>query len=430
MSEDCLSLNVWTTNTQGHQRFPVMVWIHGGGLNSGSSSRYIYSGSELALHKVVVVSLNYRLGRLGYLAHPALSKESQHNVSGNYGFLDQIEALKWVQQNIAQFGGDPNNITVFGESAGGTSIAVLASSPLAKGLFHRAIIQSAWMFGYSDAIAEPCILPLRKPVGNFSTTEQEGQRFAAQAVNTTGAKAIAHLRALSVKELYEVKADYRQRVTIDGFVLPDHPEAVFAAGRQIDVPMFIGTCEYEGNFFLQSFKADTYQEMAKELASFYGERAMSTALLFKLNDSFPASYAQSWFVTDVWFNRPARALLHGMLHPSIKSPVYKYRFSRPSRTYPSLGALHALDNYYVFGTLGKNSSTSDQDFSAAIREYWTAFARTGNPSPENLSTAPLYNLENRSFIDFGETISIQHKWREDFLDALDELHQQAYKADH
>ncbi|MEE3368761.1 MAG: carboxylesterase family protein [Planctomycetota bacterium] len=218
MSEDCLSLNVWTTNTQGNQRFPVMVWIHGDGLNSGSSSRYIYSGSELALHKVVVVSLNYRLGRLGYLAHPALSNESPHNVSGNYGFLDQIAALKWVQQNISQFGGDPNNATVFGEFAGGTSITVLASSPLAKGLFQRAIIRSAWMFGYSDSIAEPCILPLRQSVGTFSTTEQEGREFAAAAVNATGAKAIARLRALSAKELYEVKTSYRQRATIDGFL--------------------------------------------------------------------------------------------------------------------------------------------------------------------------------------------------------------------
>ena len=199
--------------------------------------------------------------------------------------------------------------TVFGESAGGTSIAVLASSPLAKGLFHRAIIQSAWMFGYSDAIAEPCILPLRKPAGNFSTTEQEGQRFAAQAINTTGAKAIAHLRALSVKELYEVKADYRQRVNNRRIRAARPPPKRYL--QRVDKstsPMFIGTCEYEGNFFLQSFKADTYPAMAQELASFYGERAMSTALLFKLNDSFPASYAQSWFVTDVWFNRPARSV--------------------------------------------------------------------------------------------------------------------------
>ena len=427
MSEDCLSLNVWTTNIQGKIRFPVMVWIHGGGLNSGSSSRSIYSGSKLALHEIVVVSVNYRLGRLGYLAHPDLSKESQHNISGNYGFLDQIQALKWVQENISQFGGDANNVTVFGESAGGTSIAVLASSPLARGLFHRAIIQSAWMFGYSDAIALPCILPLRKPAGNFSTTEQEGQQFASQAVNAIGAKAIARLRALSVKELYEAKADYRQRVTIDGFVLPDHPEAVFAAGRQIDVPMFIGNCEYEGNFFLQSFQADTYQAMAKELAHFYGNQAMSTALLFKLDDNFPAAYAQSWFVTDVWFNRPARALVHGMLQASIKSPVFKYRFSRPSRTYPSLGAPHALDNYYVFGTLGKNNSAEDKKFSRQIREYWTTFARTGNPRPKNLPAAPVYNLRERSFIDFGETITIKQKWREDFLDSLDELNRQAYK---
>ncbi|MEE3368760.1 MAG: carboxylesterase family protein [Planctomycetota bacterium] len=190
--------------------------------------------------------------------------------------------------------------------------------------------------------------------------------------------------------------------------------------------MFIGTCEYEGNFFLQSFKANTYQEMAEELASFHGESAMSTAMLFKLIDGFPASYAQSWFVTDVWFNRPARALVHGMLHPSIKSPVYKYRFNR---TYPGLGAFHALDNYYVFGTLGINDSADDKAFSATIREYWTTFARTGSPSPAKLPAAPRYNLTDRSFVDFGETISIKQQWREDFLDTLDELQQQAYKSD-
>ncbi len=166
MNEDCLYLNVWSNNIGGKTKRPVMVWIHGGGLNRGWSSQDKYDGSAFANEDVVFVSVNYRLGALGFLAHPGLSKESPNGVSGNYGFLDQIESLKWVQDNIANFGGDPDNVTIFGESAGGTSVAALCATPLAKGLFHRAIAQSPWMFGYVTQLAEANIVRLKKPVSN------------------------------------------------------------------------------------------------------------------------------------------------------------------------------------------------------------------------------------------------------------------------
>ena len=219
-SEDCLFLNIWTTKSnQPEAKLPVMVWIHGGGLNQGWGHRERFDGSALAERGVVLISINYRLGALGFLAHPALSAESEQGVSGNYGILDQMEALRWIQRNIAAFGGDPGNVTIFGESAGATSVSVLCASPLAGSLFHKAIVQSPWLRGSVDNVAEPNFARLKQPLAQVSSAEDLGVEWAGKHTEDTGAGGLAVLRALPFREVLKTVDDYRARITIDGWVL-------------------------------------------------------------------------------------------------------------------------------------------------------------------------------------------------------------------
>src|SRR3990167_3982055 len=223
-SEDCLTLNVWAPATQGAGKLPVMVWIHGGGLISGSGSLPQYAGDQLAARGVVVVTINYRLGVLGFLAHPELNRESPHGGSGNYGLLDQIAALKWVNRNIAAFGGDPDQVTIFGQSSGSFSVSMLVSSPLATGLFRRAI-------GQSGAVFEPVELdPLFTPNG----AAEAGARFASKA----GAKSLADLRRIPVASL--LKYRFNPQFNIDGYVLPVSPHDAYAEGKQNNVDLLVG----------------------------------------------------------------------------------------------------------------------------------------------------------------------------------------------
>ena len=227
MSEDCLSLNIWTP--AGAHNAPVMVWIHGGSLTSGAGSETIYDGSALARRGLVVVSINYRLGALGYLAHPGLSSESPDNISGNYGLLDQIEALRWVQRNIAAFGGNPENVTIAGESAGALSVMYLMASPAARGLFHKAILESAYMISTPE---------LREKRFGEEPAETLGVRLATRL----GVDGIAGLRGMTPPPSRSGRrsAGYLPFGTIDGHVLPRQLVDVFDRGEQAHVPVLVG----------------------------------------------------------------------------------------------------------------------------------------------------------------------------------------------
>src|SRR4051812_39235676 len=220
MSEDCLYLNVWTAAKAGDKR-PVMVWIHGGAWTRGSGSTPTYNGAALARKGVVVVTTNYRLGVLGFLAHPELTKESPNHASGNYAILDHIAALKWVQKNIAAFGGDPTRVTIFGESAGSWSVNVLHATPLAKGLFHRAIGESGGQFAGNPSLAQ---------------AERRGVALA----DAVGARTLAELRALPADQLLGVEA-FRAIANVDGYVLPEDVRTIFGRKRHNDVPVLVGS---------------------------------------------------------------------------------------------------------------------------------------------------------------------------------------------
>jgi para-nitrobenzyl esterase len=243
MDEDCLYLNVWTPAKPAGEALPVMVWIYGGSNLNGAGSQPEYDGSHLAAKGVVLVTLNYRLDVFGFLAHPELTKESGANSSGNYGLLDQIAALKWVQKNIAAFGGDPARVTVFGESAGAFDVSLLMASPLAKGLFARAIGESG---GALTPI--PAFGPKPLPIG-----EQDGVKFA----QGLGANSISELRAKPAQEVLD--AAIKNPITygfgvVDGYVVPDHPAKVYAEGKQNDVPLLVGWNTDEGSLFAARVK--------------------------------------------------------------------------------------------------------------------------------------------------------------------------------
>src|SRR5437870_7272066 len=233
-SEDCLYLNVWTAARASDKR-PVMVWIHGGALTRGSGVNGVYCGNALAKKGVVLVTINYRLGPLGYLAHPELTSESPQHASGNYGVLDQIAALKWVQKNIAAFGGDPHRVTIFGESAGSWSVNILVASPLAKGLFHRAIGESGGIFNWRAY--------LKEDRDRVQSAEKVGAAFAKAA----GADSIKALRALPAEKIVAIFNDdpegrkFRTQPNVDGWVLPDEVRNIFAQGKHNDVPVIVGS---------------------------------------------------------------------------------------------------------------------------------------------------------------------------------------------
>ena len=419
LSEDCLFLNVWTPPGGATKNAPVMVWIHGGGLNGGSSHRAFYDGSEYARQGVVLVSINYRLGPLGFLAHPSLSAESDHGVSGNYGFLDQIAALQWVQENIASFGGDPDNVTIFGESAGGTSVAVLLSSPLAEDLFHNAVIQSPWMFGYVTRLAEPVFVNLDKPVANVASAESLGVVWAEEIIDTPVEDVLQTLRSLPWNKFIDNRPYYKTRATVDGWLLPARPEHVFSNGRQHDVPLLIGTNRDEGNYFRRSFKYEARSEFVERMQEFYGASADAVLATYPGETAEELADAVSSYVTDAWFHQSTRQLLRGM--DKVSSPAYQYLFSRTSRRFPALGSAHAVELRYVFNTLQEEyTEPRDTEIATAMIRYWTQFATAGNPNVEGMVSWPEFDLSSQAYLEIGDTIATGTRLRSLQLDILDQ----------
>ena len=391
-SEDCLTLNVWAPATQGAGKLPVMVWIHGGGLISGSGSLPQYAGDQLAARGVVVVTINYRLGVLGFLAHPELNRESPHGGSGNYGLLDQIAALKWVNRNIAAFGGDPDQVTIFGQSSGSFSVSMLVSSPLATGLFRRAI-------GQSGAVFEPVELdPLFTPNG----AAEAGARFASKA----GAKSLADLRRIPVASL--LKYRFNPQFNIDGYVLPVSPHDAYAEGKQNNVDLLVGANASEGTFFLDaaSVTVDNFDAVLG--------RTYPSLLLWAVGASpgktdTDARKAAVSIDTDMRFRWGMWAWARHASR-SGKGRVYFYRFARQAayragHPYFGLGPTHGAELPYVFGDLDRRAATwtsGDQELASMVQQYWTNFAKSGDPNGAGLPRWPKFDHKRAIVMDFGQ----------------------------
>lgn len=426
LSEDCLYLNVWTNNINGKSKLPVMVWIHGGGLTSSWAHKDMYDGSEFAKNGVVLVSINYRLGPFGFLAHPVLSSWTVTGVSGNYGFLDQIAALEWVKRNIATFGGDPENVTIFGESAGATSVSVLCSSPMAKGTFHKAILQSPWMFGYINKLAVPNISNLKEPMANIPSAEELGLKWAKTYVKGRDKDALDQLKAMDAMEFIDGAPYYKARATIDGLLLSDRPEDIFMKGDQANVPMIIGTTRDEGNFFRGYISAITHEEFTDQLTDFYQNEAQTVTGMYPAVSEKEVKQAGSQYVSDAWFLQPTRQMLEGM--KKVSSPAYQYEFTQINRKYPGLGAHHAVELRYVFNTLDPETATDeDQKLAQALMNYWIQFARTGNPNAAGLPNWPEYNTSKKEYLELGQEIKPGLGLRDSYCTTLDKINSNIYK---
>jgi len=428
MSENCLFLNVWTPNQGIGRKLPVMVWIHGGAFITGSGSDEIYDGAALSRQGVVVVTFNYRLGALGFLAHPLLSAESPNNISGNYGLLDQVAALQWVQRHIDKFGGNPDKVTIFGQSAGAESVSLLLVNPLAEGLFQAAIAQSPVMVG--------CLRPLRQEQLGVVPAETVGRRLVQELEIDRDSKVLSALRQISWRKIeaavvqlqLELGTEIVKSVctpTVDGHLIPDHPVILFGQGRRHQVSLITGVTANEGTMFLPYMLSShpTPVEYQQYLQAAFGKEAE------KISELLPVkSTAEVWHRLDQLFSAKWFGAWANFMASTSQSPqqTWFYRFTRhipPWATevlaedslqsqipYKKLGACHSAELFYVFGftKLLLGFFVKDWALSEQIMTYWTNFAKSGNPNGGELPEWPSYGSpEQRHYLDIGRDIKVR-----------------------
>ncbi len=401
-SEDCLHLNVWTAAKSPDEKRPVMVWIHGGSLQYESGSVPAYGGVNLARKGVVAVTINYRLGPFGYLAHPELTAESEHGSSGNYGVLDQIAALEWVQRNIAEFGGDPDQVTIFGESAGSWSVNFLVASPLAKGLFHRAIGQSGAGFGPMAHLSEDR--------SGRRAAEQTGVAFAEVLGSEDAPATLAAMRTVPAEELL---AKFREMPgggagpNVDGWVFPDDIQTIFEEGRQNPIPVIVGSNADEGTTFVPAKIPTTVDEFRFFAAQQYGDLAGEFLAAYpvaedsEVRDAFVASVGDAFFT---WQMR-----MWASLTATVDEKAWLYHFTRvpPIAESETYGSYHGAEIVYVIGNFHLASfapQPEDELLAETISSYWVNFAKTGDPNGEGLPVWPNYNFHTRRYMELGDTI--------------------------
>lgn len=385
MSEDCLTLNVWTPTARTGP-FPVMVWIHGGGFNNGSGTAALYDGANLAKRGVVVVTINYRLGRLGFFDHPALAAErAAGEPGGNYGLMDMVRALRWVQDNAAAFGGDAGNVTLFGESAGGAAVTRLMISPEARGLFHRAVVQSG--------LGRDTGVPLDRPSAIGGPSLQDRGAAFARAV---GARTADELRALPAEALLTPAPNFYggDTLVIDGALVTGDVEAAFAAGREAPVPLIIGTNSAEF-WWIRPSEISPYGAIDDALTS---QERVDLYAAYGGEDGYRAHV-----VSDLAFNEPARHLAR--LHARNGHPTWLYRFDvvPVSNPEPSGGATHASERPYVFDTLHtveRPMGERDARAATAMADYWTTFATRGNPNGPGRPDWPEFGAAPDRLLEF------------------------------
>lgn len=407
-SEDCLFLNVWTPATSTEKsKLPVMVWIHGGGFVGGSGSGPASAGSAFAKQDVILITINYRLGRLGHFAFPALSKEHPEEFKGSYAYMDQIAALQWVQKNIAGFGGDPNNVTIFGQSAGGVSVHSLLTIPTAKGLFHKAISLSG---GGRDGVltGRPINKENADPLYTVSA-EKIGVNFARKHnIEGTDANALAKLRALSVEEIVDGGQEndssglriYSGPI-LDGKLVIETAESAYNAGRQINVPLIIGSCsaEISGAFVNNATSKE-------ELFSAFGELEAEAKAAFDPKGNKELAEVMTRLNTYWVWAEPAR--MTAKVFVAGRQPTYVYQFgfvSPPQRERSKYGAGHGSELPFVFNTLNARWGTTteptpeEKELAKNMNTYWANFAKTGNPNGERLPVWPLYDTRKEEILD-------------------------------
>jgi len=401
-SEDCLFLNVWTPEWPARDRKPVMVWFHGGGNYAGTASGNNFDGESLARRGVVLVTANYRLSVFGFLAHPELTKESPHHASGNYGLMDQIATLKWVRDNIGKFGGDPANVTIFGQSAGAVDVNVLMTSPQAKGLFHKAIAESGTVTRVPDDATMrmtglgAVMSPRSGDTYSDALTLAEAEKAGAKAFPGS----LKELRGMPAADLLKTTAAPRMSIgpangiIVDGWIFPKPPAEVFAKGQEQKVPLLIGNNSRE-----RTPPQPSTEDLNAAMQAMYGPLAPKALSLYAGIDPLYGAVPAQW-VVDTMYRCPVVVQLNW--HAGAGNAGYEYQFDRAAPGREAAGATHGAEVSYVFGNLGANYAAADHEISAAMQQYWTNFAKTGDPNGAGLPKWPKYDPASQGYIEFTD----------------------------
>lgn len=407
-SEDCLFLNVWApANATNKSKLPVMVWIHGGGFTGGSGSGPGSAGDSFVKQGVILTTINYRLGRLGHFAHPALIKEHPEEFKGSYAYMDQIAALKWIKENIAAFGGDPNNVTIFGFSAGGVSVHSLLTIAAAKGLFHKAIGESS---GGRDGVltGRPISKDNADPLYTVSA-ETIGINFARKhKIQGTDASVLAKLRSLSVEEIVDGGQEtdsaglriYSGPI-LDGKLVIETPESAYKAGRQPSVPLIIGSCSAEiGGAFVSNAKTK------EELFASFGELEAEANAAFDPEGNKSFDEVITKFNTDWVWGEPARFTARAFVAKRAPAYMYQFGYVPPAwRERARFGAGHGSEVSFVFNTLNARwgnpgeATPEEKELARIMNTYWANFAKTGNPNGKGLPNWPQYDVQKEQILD-------------------------------
>jgi para-nitrobenzyl esterase len=417
-SEDCLYLNLWMPAQPDVPKLPVMVWIHGGGFIAGSSSEPRQDAGNLSKKGVLVVSMNYRMGVFGFFSHPELTQESGHDASGNYGLMDQVAALQWVKKNISAFGGDPDNVTIFGESAGSFSVSALMASPLSQGLFRRAIGESGAFFGGTIPLksrAEAETFCLKFAETNFGTSSLEALR----------AKPAQELLAAALKLPHEAF-----RPVLDGYFFPAKPVDTFAAGQQSHVALLAGWNKDEQNaksFF--SNDAPNLDNFIARAKAEFGTNAAAFLKVYSATNDAEAKRAAQDYAGDKFIAYGTWKWIELQLKTG-GSPVYRYKFEQPlpladnARPGTEPSTPHASDIEFVFRVLSSKKlpwRPEDRAVSELMASYWSNFAKTGDPNGPGLPTWPAYRATDYQVMHLNAksaAASDDHRNRYEFLDSL------------
>jgi para-nitrobenzyl esterase len=399
-AEDCLVLNVWRPS-DAKKNLPVMVWIYGGGFVNGGSSPEVYAGDQFARQGVIMVSFNYRVGRFGFFGFPALTAEHADEPKGNYGYMDEIAALQWVKRNISAFGGDPANVTVFGESAGGGSVHMLLTSPMAKGLFAKAIIESG---GGRASLLGDRLMSQSKP--GLPSLEEIGVNFAkSNNIPGTDAAALAQMRALTAEQVtngLNMASGSGNPPTyggpaLDGKIVTGPPQQAYEAGTEAKVPLIIGTNSADIGFS----RAKTVDEVFAP----FGARKAQAMAAYNAGSASDVRVVGSAVGMDQGMGEPARFTAAAFAAQGQKSYVYRFGYVADSMASQwKTGAPHATEIPYVFDTVsakyGKDLTAKDEAIAKAANTYWVNFAKTGDPNGPGLPRWPAYTKASDGLMDF------------------------------